>query len=135
MTTTKTIDEQIKSLKKQIKPKPISGEEIDARIKDLEEQLDNSLKRPTQEKQIDELIKSLQKQLDAYQEPPSRAKQIDKQIKSLQEQINGCNETYLTKIEKAIDEEKNIISQLIDEQLKHQKRMEELEETLRLMQL
>ena len=56
-------------------------------------------------------------------------------IKSLKEQINGCNEIYLTKIEKAIDEEKNIISHLIDEQLKHQTRMEELQETLRLMQL
>ena len=89
----------------------------------------------TQEEQIDNMIESLQKQLDAYQEPPSQEEQIDKQIKSLREQINGCNETYLTKIEKAIDEEKNIISQLIDEQLKHQKRMEELQETLRLMQL
>ena len=72
---------------------------------------------------------------DAYQEPPSRTKQIDKQIKSLQEQINGCNETYLTKIEKAIDEEKNIISHLIDEQLKHQTPMEELQEIRQLMQL
>ena len=89
----------------------------------------------TQAEQIDNMIKSLQEQLDAYQEPPSQAEQIDAQIKSLQEQIDGCNESYLTKIEKAIDEEKNIISHLIDEQLKHQKRMEELQETLRLMQL
>ena len=89
----------------------------------------------TQEKQIDEMINSLQKQLDAYQEPPSQAEQIDNMIKSLQEQIDGCNETYLTKIEKAIDEEKNIISHLIDEQLKHQTRMEELQEIRQLMQL
>ena len=59
----------------------------------------------TQAEQIDNMIKSLQKQLDACQEPPSQAEQIDTQIKSLQEQINECNETYLTKIEKAIDEE------------------------------
>ena len=89
----------------------------------------------TQAEQIDNMIKSLQKQLDAYQEPPSQAEQIDTQIKSLQEQINECNETYLTKIEKAIDEEKNVISRLIDERLKHQTRMEELQEIRQLMQL
>ena len=108
---------------------------IDEQIKDLEEQLDNSLKISTQSKQIDEMINSLQNQLNTYEETSSQSERIDAQIKFLQEQIDGCNETYLTKIEKAIDEEKNIISHLIDEQLKHQTRMEELQEIRQLMQL
>ena len=111
MTTEKTIDELIDEVEKQLNQEPITGEQLDI------------------------MIEEMQKQLDAYQEPPSRAEQIDTQIKSLQEQIDGCNETYLTKIEKAIDEEKNIISHLIDEQLKHQTRMEELQEIQQLMQL
>ena len=109
------------------------AEQIDNMINSLQKQLDAYQKPPSQAEQIDNMINSLQKQLDAYQKPPSQAEQIDTQIKSLQEQIDGCNETYLTKIEKAIDEEKNIISHLIDEQLKHQTRMEELQEIRQLM--
>ena len=89
----------------------------------------------TQSEQIDNMIKSLQKQLDSAPKRPTLSDQIDAQIKSLREQINDCNETYLTKIEKEIEEEKNIISHLIDEQLKHQTRLEELQEILRLTQL
>ena len=120
-TQQKQISEQIKDLQERInafKPKPVTSEEINAKIKDLQEQLF----RPSE---INWLIITLQKQLNSYEEISSRSKDIDEIIKSLGE----SKEEYLQKI---IDEEQNIIRFLMDEQIKHFKRRDELWEMLQL---
>ena len=123
-TQQKQISEQIRYLQERInasKPKPVTSEEINAKIKDLQEQLF----RPSE---INWLIITLQKQLNSYEEISSRSKDIDEIIKSLGE----SKEEYLQKI---IDEEQNIIRFLMDEQIKHFKRRDELWEMLQLIRV
>ena len=135
MTTPNQIDNLIQKMRDQLN---VSTPTVDERIQEMRRQLSP---------QVD-MVKNIQEQLVVYQEPPSQEEQIDNMIKSLQKQLNDYyehpiqeekisefNESYSTKIEKAIDEEKNIISRLIDEQLKYQTRMEELQEIQQLMQL
>ena len=116
--STPTVDERIQEMRRQLSP------QVDNMVKNIQEQLVVYQEPPSQEEQIDNMIKSLQKQLNDYYEHPIQ-----------EEKISEFNQSYSTKIEKAIDEEKNIISRLIDEQLKHQTRMEELQEIQQLMQL
>ena len=141
MTTEKTIDEQIKELQ----------EQVDSSIKMPTQGIKDSLYNPTPkpsslEKEIDEMIDSLQKQLNTYQEPPSQTEQIDAQIKSLQEQIDIVEETPQQQTEeKEIykKEEKKLVIQLMEQetiieylskQLEDtQKRKEDLEEKLKCL--